>query len=68
MVTVVRVSRLLSILVLALFAISFVIGIGSSETGAVEKGALVALIAGCVILAAKVSTFAARAQKRLQHR
>jgi hypothetical protein len=51
---------------LAIFVISFVIGVGSSETGAVEKVALLALLAGCVALAAKVSTLAARAQERLQ--
>ena len=59
-------ARALLILLLATFVISFVIGVGSSETGAVEKVALLALIVGCVALAAKVSTFAARAQERLQ--
>lgn len=62
----VRLARVLLILLLAALAISFVIGVGDSKTGAVEKVALLALIAGCVVLAAKVSTFAARAQERLQ--
>ena len=61
-----RLARALLILLLATFAISFVIGVGSSETGAVEKVALLALIVGCVALASMVSTFAARAQERLQ--
>lgn len=51
------------ILLLAAFAISFVIGVGSSDTGAMEKVALLALIAGCVVLAAKVFTFAAHVQQ-----
>ena len=66
MVTLVRSARVLLVLFLALFTISFVIGIGASETGAVEKVVLLALIAGCVFLAAKASTFATRAQERLQ--
>ena len=65
-ITLVRLARVLLILLLASFAMSFVIGVGSSETGAVEKVALLALFAGCVALAAKFSTFAARAHERLQ--
>ena len=65
-ITMVRLARVFLILLLATFVISFVIGVGSSETGAVEKVALLALIVGCVALAAKVSTFAARALERLQ--
>ena len=63
-ITLVRLARVLLILLLAAFVISFIIGIGSPETGALEKVALLALIAGCVALAAKVSTFATRAQER----
>ena len=65
-VNVVRLVRVVLILLLALFVISFVIGLGTPETGAVEKAALLALIAACVFLAAKVSTIADEAQARLQ--
>ena len=62
----VRLARVLLILLLATFTISLLIGVGSPETGAVEKVVLLALIAGCVFLAAKASTLATRAQARLQ--
>ena len=65
-ITVVRLARVLLILLLATFALSSVIGVGSSETGAVEKVALLALLVGCVGLAAKVSVLAGWAQERLQ--
>jgi hypothetical protein len=64
----VRVARVLLILVLALFTLSFVMGVGTPETGAIEKVVLVALIAGCIFLAAQVSTLATRVQERLQRR
>lgn len=63
--TLVRLARVLALLVLAVVAVSLVIGLGTSGTGAIEKVVLLALIAGCVYLAAKVSTFAARAQAHL---
>jgi hypothetical protein len=66
-ITLVRLARVLVILLLATFTISLVVGVGSSETGAVEKVVLLALIAGCVVVAAKVSTLATKAQERLQH-
>ena len=65
-ITVVRLARVLLILLLAFFTVSFVIGLGTPETGAVEKLVLLALIAGCFFLAAKVSTLATKAQARLQ--
>ena len=61
-----RLARVLLILLLATFTISLLIGVGSPETGAVEKVVLLALIAGCVVIAAKVSTVATRAQERLR--
>jgi hypothetical protein len=64
--TLVRLARVLLVLFIAFFTLSFIIGIGSRETGAVEKVVLLALIAGCVFLAAKISTLAAKAQSRLQ--
>jgi hypothetical protein len=65
-ITLVRLARVLLILLLATLALSFVIGVGNSETGAVEKVALLALFVGCVALAAKVSVLAGWAQERLQ--
>jgi glycine cleavage system regulatory protein len=62
----VRIARVLCLLLLAVFTVSLVIGLGTSETGVVEKAVLLALTAGCVWLAAKVSTFAERAQARIQ--
>jgi hypothetical protein len=66
MVTAVRVLRVLLILLLAFVTISLVIGLGTRETGWIEKLVLVGLIAGCVFLAAKVSSLAAMAKARLQ--
>jgi hypothetical protein len=54
------------LLLIATFTVAFVIGVAGSETGAVEKLALLVLIAGCVFLAAKISTLASKAQERLQ--
>jgi aspartate aminotransferase-like enzyme len=53
---------------LALVTVSFVIGIGSSATGAVEKVVLSALIVGSIVVAAQVSKFATRTRERLQRR
>ena len=66
MITVVRLVRILLILVLAALTVAFVVGLGRPEVGAVEKVALLALAAGCVVLAAKISTLASKAQGRLQ--
>ena len=66
MITVVRLVRILLILVLAALTVAFVVGLGRPEVGAVEKVALLALVAGCVVLAAKISTLASKAQERLQ--
>ena len=62
----VRVVRVLVLLLLAVFTVSLVIGLGTSGTGVIEKVVLLALIAGCVFLAAKVSELATRVQARLQ--
>jgi hypothetical protein len=64
--TVVHIARILALLLLAFVTISLVIGLGTSGTGVIEKVVLLALIAGCVYLAAKVSTLATKAQARLQ--
>jgi hypothetical protein len=65
-VTVIRVARVVLLLALVLLTISFVIGIGRPGTSAVEKVVLVALIVGCVVIAAKLSTIALALQKWLQ--
>jgi hypothetical protein len=54
-ITVIRVARVLLILVLAFMAISFVMGVGTTSTGPVEKVVLLLLIGGCVYAAAKVT-------------
>lgn len=51
----VRVARVLLIIVLALLAISFVMGVGTRSTGPVEKVVFLLLIGGCVYAAAKVT-------------
>jgi hypothetical protein len=56
----------LVLVLLAFFTASLVIGLANSETGVLEKLVLLALIGGCVCLAAKVSSLAATAQARLQ--
>jgi hypothetical protein len=65
-ITLVRLVRVLCLVVLASLAVSLAIGLGTSGTGAIEKAVLLALIGGCVFLAAKVSTFATKTQARLQ--
>ena len=65
-ITLVRLARVLALLLLAFFTVSLVIGVGTSETGVIEKVVLLALIAGCVFLAAKVSALATRVQAHLQ--
>ena len=59
---------MLILLLLALFSVMLVIGIGSPETGVIEKVALLALIAGCVFLAAKATALATKASAHLQTR
>jgi hypothetical protein len=64
MLTVIRLARVLLTLVLAAITLSFIIGLARAETGPVEKVVLVALIVGCVVLAAKLATWSTRAQAR----
>jgi hypothetical protein len=66
--TLVHLMRILLILVLALLTIALVIAIGGAETGPAEKLALLALIAGCIFLAAQVTKFATRTRRRIQRR
>jgi len=67
-ITLVRLARVLLVLLLGFVTVSLVIGLGTPETGAIEKVVLLALTAGCVFLAAKVSTLATKAGTRLQRR
>jgi hypothetical protein len=66
MIALVRAVRVLVLLLLAFFTVSLVIGLGTSDTGFIEKVVLLALIAVCVFLAAKVSALATKAQALIQ--
>jgi hypothetical protein len=65
MVTLIRLARALLILVLAVFAVLLVIGVAARETGMVEKVVLLALLGGCVYLAAQVTNLATRLSRRV---
>jgi hypothetical protein len=52
---------------LAVLAISFVIGLGTSTTGLIEKVVLLLLLGGCVYAAAKITGVTERVVQRLQH-
>lgn len=66
MVTLIRLARVLLLLVLAMFAVSSVIGVAAPETGMVEKVVLVVLFGACVFLAAQVTSMAMRLTRRVQ--
>jgi hypothetical protein len=66
--TVIRVTRVLLVLGLAVLTISLIIGLGTSGTGMLEKLVLVLLIGGCVYAAAKVTTLSAWLVQHLTHR
>ena len=66
MVTLIRLARVLLLLMLAMFAVSSVIGVAAPETGMVEKVVLVALFGACVFLAAQVTSMAMRLTRRVQ--
>jgi hypothetical protein len=63
--TLIRVARVMLILVLAFLAVSFIMGLARPETGVVEKVGLVALLAACVFLAAKVTDWTTRLRDRV---
>jgi hypothetical protein len=65
MVVLVRAARVILLLVVAALTVSLVVSMGSSGTGPVEKIVLVALIAACVVLAAKLTSVATAVEKRL---
>ena len=62
----IRLARVLLILMLAVFALSLIIGVATPETGIVEKVVLAALFGGCVFMAAQVTNVAARLTRRVQ--
>jgi hypothetical protein len=64
----IRLVRILLILVLALLTIALVIALGRAETGPAEKLALLALTAGCILVAAQASKLATRTRGRIQRR
>ena len=68
MITIVRMTRVLLIVVLALVAISLVIGVGTPDTGILEKLVPLGLVGGCVYAAAKVTALADWAAQRLAPR
>lgn len=65
-ITVVRLARVVLLLVLAVITVSLVIGLARLETGAAEKVVLLALIAGYVLLAAKITTWETRMEKHIR--
>ena len=58
---------MLVLLALAVMTVSFVMGVGTSTTGPVEKVALLLMICGCVYAAAKVTDWSDRLVHRLSH-
>jgi len=55
-IAVIRATRVLLILMLAVLTVSLVMALGTSNTGWIEKVVLLLLIGGCVYAAAKVTT------------
>jgi hypothetical protein len=68
MAALVRVGKILLYLCLAALTVSMVIGIGSEETGPLEKAVLAAVIAGCVVVTAKVTPVLSALENRLRDR
>jgi hypothetical protein len=64
MVVLIRMVTLAVLLVLALVAVSLVIGMFRPETGGLEKVVLVILMASCVALGAAARSGAGRLQQR----
>jgi len=67
MLTLIRLSRVLALLALAVFVVSLIMGLAGSEAGALEKIVLLVVIAGCVASAAQVSSIALAAERRFHH-
>ncbi|GAB7005049.1 hypothetical protein JCM18899A_25220 [Nocardioides sp. AN3] len=67
MSAVVRATRVLLLLMLAMLVISFVMALGTPDTGFAEKVVLLLLIAACLYAAAKVATLSEWMVRRLHH-
>ncbi len=65
MVTLIRVSRLAVLLVLAVVAVSLLIAMFRPETGGYEKAAFGALVAACFGLAIAVTSAARHLRRRV---
>jgi hypothetical protein len=61
-----RLLRILLLLVVTTVVLSLTMALSTSDTGIAEKIVLIGAIALCVYLAARVPTFVARLQARLQ--
>lgn len=68
MVVLVRVARVALLLILAVIAVSLVVGMFRPETGVVEKVALAVLFAGCLAVGSAVRSVASRLQSRAASR
>ena len=61
-------ARVLVIVMLALMAISFIVAVGTTTTGPLEKVALLLLVVACVYAAAKVTALSEWLAHRLARR
>ena len=64
-ITLIRVARIALLLVLAVIAVSLIIGMFRPETGGYEKAALAALAAACIGMGVAVTATATYLQRRL---
>jgi sterol desaturase/sphingolipid hydroxylase (fatty acid hydroxylase superfamily) len=67
MSTLVRATRVLLILMLAMLVISLVMAVAASDTGLLEKVVLLLLIGGCLYAAARVTELSQWLLHRLHH-
>jgi len=67
MVTLIRLTRVLALLALAVFVVSLIMGLAGPEAGPLEKIVSLVVIAGCVAAAAKVSSIALAAKRKFHH-
>jgi hypothetical protein len=65
--TALRAIRVLLILMLAALVISFIMALGTSSTGLLEKVVLLILIGGCVYAAARITTLTEWMVQCLRH-
>jgi hypothetical protein len=67
MVWLIRVARVLALLLLTLFALSFLKAMAGPETGLVGKTALLMMVIGCVVAAVKIHSLAVFSERCFQH-